>query len=643
MAVAITQTADPASAGSGTTITYSGVSIGVADSTRVVVVGVTTELTAGAISSATIDFGGGAQAMSASTNGAQGAVGARVFWLPAATGTTADIAITFAASQTSSTHHITVYRAVDADGIASSSGGIGDTDADPISSGAITIPTDGGCIAVCAMATDTTTRTWTGITEDTAVDADIGTYRHSAGFSTTAGTPTITVSGGNGEDGALAWLVLKKYARSIVPDTTQFTFSGSDVSLERGREIVPETTSFAFTGTAVTLLYRYIPTQWMGISAVPISSGPISGPKLDDPTDAGDPVIIPEAGAFSFTGSDVSLEWGREIFPETTSFAFTGQDVSLEYGREIFPETTSFAFTGQDVPLEYGREIFPETTSFTFTGSDVSLEWGHEIFPETTSFTFTGQDVPLEYGREIFPETDAFLFTGSDVTFDRTYIIYPETTSFTFTGSDVSLEYGREIFPETVAFAFTGSDVSLEHGREIFPEATSFTFTGQDVSLEYGREIFPETTSFVFTGQDVPLEYGREIFPETGAFLFTGTDATFDRTYTIYPEAGAFLFTGSDVALTKDSEKIIIPEVGAFLFTGSDVSLELGHEIFPEVGEFLFTGSDVSLELGREIFPEAGEFLFSGSDVTLVYVTAAGDVRLATIPFIATMGAMTCR
>jgi hypothetical protein len=330
MAVAITRTADPASAGTGTTITYSGVSIGTADSTRVVVVGVTTELTSGVISSATIDYGSGAVAMTASDNGVQGAVGARMFWLPVPTGTTADIAITFGASQSSTTHHITVYRAVDADGTASSSGGIGDTDADPISSGAITIPTDGGCIAVCAMATDTTARTWTGITEDAAVEADIGTYRHSAGTSTTAGTPTITVSGGNNEDGALAWLVLKKWARSVAADAGSYAFSGTAAGVEHKWTVGADAGSYAFSGADASFQYRAFPAQWAGISAVPISSGPISGPKLDDSGSAAYSLDA-DAGAYVFTGSDAGVYHGWVVGADAGAYAFTGTDAAVEH------------------------------------------------------------------------------------------------------------------------------------------------------------------------------------------------------------------------------------------------------------------------------------------------------------------------
>lgn len=202
MAVAITQTANPVSAGTGTTITYSSVSIGTAAEDRVVVVCVGTELTAGAISAATL----GAIAMNASTNGTQGAVGACIFWLYAPINTTADVAVTFGVSQTSATHHVAVYSVTDAVGTAFNSSSVGDTDSDPISSGAITIPSNGGCVAVSAMAA-AALRTWTGITED--IDETAGTFQFSTGISTTGGTPTITVSGANNEDGALAWAIFE--------------------------------------------------------------------------------------------------------------------------------------------------------------------------------------------------------------------------------------------------------------------------------------------------------------------------------------------------------------------------------------------------------------------------------------------------
>jgi hypothetical protein len=204
MAVSITQTANPAGAGTGTTITYSTVDIGAADPSRIVAVAAGTELTGGEPVSATIDYGSGAIAMVPGTLGDQAAVSAQWFFLAVPTGTSANIAITFGASHADgTTQHIAVYRVLD--GRVTGGSGVGDTDADPITSGGVTIPTNGGLLAIASMAADNSTRTWAGATED--IDADAGVFQFTTAMSTTGGVATLTVSGANSEDGALSWLI----------------------------------------------------------------------------------------------------------------------------------------------------------------------------------------------------------------------------------------------------------------------------------------------------------------------------------------------------------------------------------------------------------------------------------------------------
>jgi hypothetical protein len=230
-------------------------------------------------------------------------MGARIFWKPWPTGTTANIAVTFGASHADgTTQHICVYRVTGASGTASAESAVGDTDADPISSGAITIPTGGGCIGVAVFAVDTTARTWTGITEDPSVDEDAGTFRFTTGTSTTAGTPTITVSGGNNEDGALAWLILKP-GGTITVEAGSYTYTGTAASLERGRKVVADAGSYTYTGTDATLRVGH-----------PLSAG---------------------AGSYTYTGSDASLEVGYKVVAGAGSYTYTGTDASLEVGHRL--------------------------------------------------------------------------------------------------------------------------------------------------------------------------------------------------------------------------------------------------------------------------------------------------------------------
>lgn len=211
MAVSITRTANPAGvATDGSNVaTYSTVSIGSASADRIVVVGVVCEDNA-TINSVTIDSGGGATAMNAGSAGSFGTAKARLFWLPVASGTTATIAVTYSEGVLDTLNGIAVYSVTGADTSAlASSGNDGTTDndaTDPLTTGSVTIPADGGFLGVACNISDTATHTWANATED--LDVDSGGFRTTSAIRTTSGTVTITCTGTvNGADAALSWAI----------------------------------------------------------------------------------------------------------------------------------------------------------------------------------------------------------------------------------------------------------------------------------------------------------------------------------------------------------------------------------------------------------------------------------------------------
>jgi hypothetical protein len=214
----ITRTANPAGVSASANVaTYTGASIGAAAPNRIIAVVVGSELASTPIASCTIDYGSGDTAMTAGTQGNQGAVYARTFYLAVPTGTTATIKVTFTTnSPTSTQNHIAVYRILDA--VYSSTGADQSTDmdaTDPLTTGSTTIGTGGLMLAVAAGATDTAGKTWANLGED--IDADAGALRFTTAFSTTAGTATRTCTGTtNGEEGALSWIL---FADNTSPTT----------------------------------------------------------------------------------------------------------------------------------------------------------------------------------------------------------------------------------------------------------------------------------------------------------------------------------------------------------------------------------------------------------------------------------------
>lgn len=238
MAVLITQTANPGGVSSSSNVaTYSGVAIGAAAANRIVVVLVASELASASINSVTL----GGITMNAGTQGNFGAVYARAFYLLYPTGTTADIVVTYGANASNTQNHIAVYSVTGAAYSATGADQSSDMDAtDRLTTGAITIASGGGFIAIAAGATDGTAKTWANATED--LDVDAGGFRFTTATRTTALTTTaVTCTGGtNGEDGALSYLLFTANTSptvalgtpadtATVTDTTpDLVFTGTD-------------------------------------------------------------------------------------------------------------------------------------------------------------------------------------------------------------------------------------------------------------------------------------------------------------------------------------------------------------------------------------------------------------------------------
>jgi len=215
MAVSITQTANPAGvAASSYVATYTGVAIGDAASDRIVAVLVGTELASSTPSACTIDYGGGAEAMTAGTTGNYGDMYARIFYKAVPTGTTATIAVTFSATSPSEIqNHIAVYKVLGASTTLSAQGGDGSSDmdtGDPLTTGSVTIPSNGGFLAVAVGALDIKSKTWANATGD--IDDDVGDFRFCTATRTTALTTTaITCTGQtNNEDGGLSYVIFSE-------------------------------------------------------------------------------------------------------------------------------------------------------------------------------------------------------------------------------------------------------------------------------------------------------------------------------------------------------------------------------------------------------------------------------------------------
>ena len=212
MAVAITQTSNPTGVDSTANITtYAAATCGTESADRIIAVCIGKEVATVAATSVTL--GGESMVLANGTTFVN--MGAWIYWKNFPTGTTATVAVTWDGSIFGTENHIALYAITD--GAAppeAGADGSGDIDAtDPLTTGASTIATGGGMLAIAACGTDTTTKTWANLTGD--INADAGLFRFQTAMSTTAGSAVRTCTGStNSEDGALAWVI---FADSVLP------------------------------------------------------------------------------------------------------------------------------------------------------------------------------------------------------------------------------------------------------------------------------------------------------------------------------------------------------------------------------------------------------------------------------------------
>lgn len=188
--------------------TFSSVSIGSADASRIVVVACTLQATFADNQPLSCTIAGNTATALTLGGSPTNAIHTRIFYLAVPTGTTANIAIDFNANDAKDVY-ITVYSVTGGKYLSQGTDTSTDMDAtDPLTTGSVTIPDGGALIAVAACTQDNAAKTWTNATEDTDVDA--GNQRHTSAVATTAGSTTVTCQGTtNGEDGVLSWAIFE--------------------------------------------------------------------------------------------------------------------------------------------------------------------------------------------------------------------------------------------------------------------------------------------------------------------------------------------------------------------------------------------------------------------------------------------------
>lgn len=180
---------------SSSVATFTNFDIGTAAADRLVVVAITTEENA-TITGCTIGGNSATQLINQTNTASNPDLNAAIFALPVASGGTATITVTLSANDAAV--GISVYALYGAESTPTDSD-FATNNGTSISLSTVTIPTDGFGIFLSITGAHLQATTWTNATENSDANAG-GEHRHSAASTSTAGTPTVTSDGNNGDN-----------------------------------------------------------------------------------------------------------------------------------------------------------------------------------------------------------------------------------------------------------------------------------------------------------------------------------------------------------------------------------------------------------------------------------------------------------
>jgi hypothetical protein len=332
--------------------------------------------------------------MTAGTQANQGAVYARVFYAKAPTGTTADFVVTFGANPSDTQNHVSVYRVVGAR-FTLTAGGNNSTDMDattPLTTGSITIPSNGGFIAVAAGANNNDAKTWANATED--LDANVTGFRHTTATRTTSGTVTITCTGGiNGEDGAMSWVILTP-GTFINPLSSSYTLTGTAATPKLGKKVTADAGSYTLTGTAAT---------------------PKKGYR-----------IVADGGSYSLAGTAATPKHAWKPTADAGSYSLTGTAATPQRGVRTTADGGTYALTGTAATAVHAWKASAGVDSYTVNGTAATAKHGWVVSAGGGSYTLTGTNADLIYtpagGYTIVAAAGSYALTGTDATLAKTTI-----------------------------------------------------------------------------------------------------------------------------------------------------------------------------------------------------------------------------
>ena len=346
-------------------------------------------------------------------------------------------------------------------------------------------------------------------------------------------------------------------------------------------------------------------------------------------------VLVVAVGAYSLTGTAVSVTHGHPLTAAVGSYTVTGQAIST---RRLTAEPAAYQIQGQAATLTSGvrglliagngtyaitgstthfiKSIGSARGSYVTSGTAATLTRStgtRTVVASVGSYSITGVGPTLEL--KIPSGSGEYLLTGTSITTRLGKGLLSNPGVYTVsTLNTTKLEQSRHFNSVNGTYAVTGGQVQLVHSTQLakllVANIGSYSVSNPELaSLFLPRSLVVDSGSYAVSGTKTL----NAIYLVPGVYGITGTEASLRKTG-INAEIGAYTLSGSPVLLTHGISRLQA-ESGVYIVGTPAIALSIYHILPADSGVYTLGPVDIGLR-SSFIHPETGQYTYTGQAVT---------------------------
>jgi hypothetical protein len=220
-----------------------------------------------------------------------------------------------------------------------------------------------------------------------------------------------------------------------------------------------------------------------------------------------------------FKGGGVALT----LDAEAGAYSLTGQDATLNLVRALPSDAGSYSVVGQDATLASFKYLSADAGSYSVVGQDATLALFKYLSADAGSYSVVGQDATLASFKYLSADAGSYSVVGQDATLASSLYLSADAGSYSVVGQDATLLFPRVISADGGAYSIVGQDATLVFASPNVRPNSDITTTGWtpstgSVLYEMIDEAVPSDADWI-NSPDVVSSPGPAVFGLSGAVV----------------------------------------------------------------------------------------------------------------------------